>query len=349
MTRFVPAILALVLTIGWPMSLNSEPPTTVGRAMADAAAAFLNHLDPEQLSKATFDFHDDSRFEFRFTPRARTGLPLKEMTGAQREIAHTLLKTGLSLGGYTKAQGIIDLENVLRVIEAGRAGPVRDPELYYLSIYGTPGESPWGWKFEGHHLSVNFTVVNDHPTVFAPSFFGSNPAIVREGPKQGTRVLRDEEEAARELLAAFPDEQRAKAIFAVSAPDDMITGENREAAPLVPGGLAYSEMAPEQRRLLERLLDVYLGRVTPDLAAARLEQIRGAGIEKITFGWAGTTERGRPHYYRLQGPTFLVEYDNVQNDANHIHSVWRDFHGDFGRDLLREHYRAVPHGPAGRR
>ena len=185
MTRFVPAILALVLTIGWPMSLNSEPPTTVGRAMADAAAAFLNHLDPEQRSKATFDFNDDSRFEFRFTPRARTGLPLKEMTEAQREIAHTLLRTGLSLGGYTKAQGIIDLENVLRVIEAGRAGPVRDPELYYLLIYGT------------------------------------------------------------------------------------------------------------------------------------------------------------------QGPTFLVEYDNVQNDANHIHSVWRDFDGDFGRDLLREHYRAVPHGPAG--
>ncbi len=347
MMRHMPAAcLLLLLLLLTPIALSSAPPSAAGRAMTDAAKALLNDLNAEQRSKATFKFEDDSRFEFRYTPRARTGLALKDMTEPQRGRAHALLKTGLSMRGYTTATTIIDLENVLRAIEPARSGAnaiVRDPEMYFTSIYGTPGKSPWGWKFEGHHVSVNFTVIDDTPVVFAPSFFGANPAVVRDGPKQGTRALREEEEAGRALLAAFDEGQRAKVIFDVTAPREMITGEGRESKPLEPGGLAYSAMTPAQRRLLENVMDVYLGRVSPELAKARLEQVQKAGMDKVTFGWAGVMEVGGPHYYRVQGPTFLIEYDNTQNNNNHIHSVWRDFNGDFGRDLLREHYKTVAH------
>jgi hypothetical protein len=339
------ALFVLTGCVLVPVALNSAP-SAAARSMTDAATAFLADLNAEQKSKASFTFEDDSRFEFRFTPRARTGLPLKEMTAPQRTRAQALLKTGLSMRGFTTAMAIIDLENVLKAIEPPRTGPnaiVRDPELYFVSIYGTPGKSPWGWKFEGHHVAVNFTVVDDKPVVFSPSFFGSNPAVVREGPKQGTRVLRDEEEAARALMAAFDESQRSTAIFDVTAPREMITGESREAKALEPVGLTYGAMTPAQRRLFEKVLDVYLGRISPELAKARLEQLQKAGMDKITFGWAGGLDVGGPHYYRIQGPTFLVEYDNVQNNNNHIHSVWRDFNGDFGRDLLREHYKTVEH------
>jgi hypothetical protein len=346
MSQFAIRTAAVLLALTClPAALNSQPPAAA-RAMAQAATAFLADLNADQKSKATFKFEDDSRFEFRFTPRARTGLPLKEMTEAQRTRAHALVKTGLSMRGYTTATAIIDLENVLKAIEPPRTGPnaiVRDPELYYVSIYGTPGQSPWGWKFEGHHLSVNITVAHDKAIVFAPTFFGSNPAIVKDGPKAGTRVLRDEEEVARALLLTFPAAERSKVIFDVTAPRDMITGEGREAKPLEPGGVTYASMSPAQRRQLEKLLDVYLSRVSPELAQARLDQVKKAGMDTITFGWAGVADVGGPHYYRVQGPTFLIEYDNTQNNNNHIHSVWRDFAGDFGRDVLREHYKTVAH------
>jgi len=334
------------MILSLPTVLDSAAPTAAARAMAQAADAFLNALSAEQRSKAAFAFDHDQRLEFRFTPRARTGLPLKEMSEAQRTRAHALLKTGLSMRGYTTATQIIDLETVLRSIEPPRTRPdaiVRDPELYFVSIFGTPGKGPWGWKFEGHHLSTNFTIVDDRPVVFAPTFLGSNPAVVRDGPRKGMRVLRDEEEVARELMAAFTEAQRAKVIFDVSAPREMITGEARESKPLDPAGLPVSAMTPGQRRVVERLLDVYLGRVVPDVARKRLEALQRTGIDKITFGWAGALEVGGPHYYRVQGPTFLIEYDNTQNDANHIHSVWRDFGNDFGRDLLRDHYKTVVH------
>jgi hypothetical protein len=344
--RLTPVCFVTAVMLLTPAALNSQSAAT-GRAMADAATAFLGDLNAEQRSKASFKFEDDSRFEFRYTPRARTGLPLKEMSEPQRTKAHSLLKTGLSMRGYTNATDIIALENVLRAIEPARTGAnaiVRDPELYYVSVYGEPNsKAPWGWKFEGHHISVNFTIVDGKPVVFAPSFFGSNPAVVKEGAQAGKRALREEEESGRALLAAFSGEQRKKVIFTDQAPREMITGENRDAKAPESVGVTYAEMTPEQRRLLERVLDAYLGRVAPELAKARLDAIRKSGMDKVTFGWAGTTEAGGPHYYRVQGPTFLIEYDNVQNNANHIHSVWRDFNGDFGRDILREHYKTYAH------
>ena len=341
---FFGAIVTSVVLV-LPRTVDSALQAAAARAMAKAADVFLASLSAEQRSRATFPFDDDRRLEFRYTPRARTGLSIKEMSDAQRPLAHALLKTGLSMRGYTAATQIMDLENVLREIERPRPGStlVRDPELYFVSIFGTPGKGPWGWKFEGHHFSTNFTILDDRPVVFAPTFMGTHPAIVRDGPKKGLRVLRDEEEVARELMVAFTDAQRARAIFDVAAPREMITGEGRESKPLEPRGLPTSAMTPEQRRILDRLLDVYLGRMVPDLARKRLEGLRQAGMDSITFGWAGGQDVGGPHYYRVQGPTFLIEYDNTQNDANHIHSVWRDFGNDFGRDLLREHYRATPH------
>jgi uncharacterized protein DUF3500 len=344
MTRFVPAALVLLVLVALPVSMSSAPPAAAAVAMTDAANAFLKDLNAEQRSKASFAFDDDSRFEFRYTPRARKGLPIKEMTEAQRTRAYALLKTGVSMRGYTTATTIMDLENVLKAIEPPRSGPnaiVRDPELYYVSIFGTPGKSPWGWKFEGHHISLNFTIVGDAPVVTAPNFFGSNPAIVRDGPKKGTRALGDEEDSARALLNAFDSSQRSKVIYETKAPGENLTGESREAKPLPVAGLSMAEMKPEQRRLLEKVIDVYLSRVAPEIAKARLEALQKAGMDNITFAWAGVAEVGGPHYYRVQGPTFLIEYDNTQNDANHIHAVWRDFNGDFGRDLLREHLKTA--------
>ena len=345
MTRITVHLAALLALLTLPATLNSAPPAAA-EAMSGAASAFLAGLNPEQRSKASFAFDHDQRFEFRYTPRARTGLPLKEMTEPQRASAHALLKTGLSMRGYTATTTIIGLENVLRAIEAPRAGPnaiVRDPELYFVSIFGEPGSARWGWKFEGHHVSVNFTLVGGAPVAFAPSFFGSNPAIVRDGPRQGTRALREEEEAARALMAAFTEAQRNQAIFDATAPGEMLSAEKRDITRLPAGGITAREMTPPQRRLLEQLLDVYLGRITEDVAKARLAALQQAGFDQVMFGWAGTLQVGGPHYYRIQGPTFLVEYDNTQNDANHIHSVWRDFSGDFGRDLLRDHLEAEPH------
>jgi hypothetical protein len=326
--------------------MSSAPPPAAADSMRDAANAFLASLNAEQKSKATFAFDDDSRFEFRFTPRARKGLPIKEMTQAQRDKAHALLKTGLSMRGYTTATTIMDLENVLKAIEPPRTGPnaiVRDPELYFVSIFGTPGKSPWGWKWEGHHVATNFTIIGNAPAVTSPNFFGSNPALVADGPKKGLRALKDEEDVARELMATLTPEQRAKVIYDTTAPREMLTAENRDVTPLPIVGVTAAEMTPPQRRALEKLLDVYLGRVAPDLAKARLEALQKAGFDKINFGWAGVMEVGGPHYYRIQGPTFLVEYDNTQNNNNHIHAVWRDFNGDFGRDLLREHLKSVAH------
>ncbi|MCC7126504.1 MAG: DUF3500 domain-containing protein [Acidobacteria bacterium] len=338
-------VLALMLFLR--STPYGAPPPVVADAMVEAATAFLASLDAPQKSKAAFAFDDANRFDFHFIPKARQGVPLKGLQPAQRDRAHALLKTGLGMRGYTTATTIIDLENVLKAIEPPRTGPnaiVRDPELYYVSVFGTPSSSnPWGWRFEGHHISVNFTVAGGRPVAWAPLFFGANPAVVKSGPKQGTRALAEEEEKARALMLALDAGQRAKATIQADAPRDIITMASQQVSPLSPVGLAMKDMTAAQKQALRALLDVYLARVEPDLGKARLERLQQAGLDAITFAWAGVTEVGGPHYYRVQGPTFLIEYDNTQNDNNHIHSVWRDFEGDFGRDILREHYKTTPH------
>jgi len=326
-------------------------------AMAAAATRFLGSLTPEQRKQASFDFSSDERLHWHFIPTEtfpRKGLTIKEMNQAQRGLAHDLIKTGLSQRGYLTATSIMDLENVLGALEAAQraAAPqparnaplVRDPERYFFSVFGTPStKDTWGWRVEGHHVSLHFTVVNGTLVAGAPSFFGSNPAEVREGPKKGLRILGAEEDAARALLESLDQMQRTKAIVETTAPSDMLTMANVDIKPLSPAGITADALKPNQRELLMKLVDVYTGFMASDVAADRTAKLKKAGVEKIGFVWAGEVERGKKHYYRVQGPTFLIEYDNTQNDGNHIHSVWRDFDGDFGRDLLREHLKSTPH------
>ena len=328
--------------------------------MAGAAAKFLDSLSPEQRQKAAFPFEGDERLHWHFIPTEtfkRNGLTIKEMSEPQRRLAHELLKTGLSQRGYMTATQIMDLETVLGALEAAQraAAPtpprgqalVRDPERYFFSVFGAPASqphaSPWGWRVEGHHISLHFTVVDGTIAAGAPSFFGTNPAEVRDGPKKGTRILGVEEETARALMASLDAAQREKAIINKDAPGDMITMANVKIDPLSPDGISAGALNANQKALLMKVIDVYTGFMTDEIAADRVARYKKAGEDRIAFAWAGPLDRGAKHYYRIQGPTFLIEYDNTQNDANHIHSIWRDFDRDFGRDLLREHLKSVAH------
>ncbi len=333
------AVLAVSLVITTGVAELANRRTAV--LMVNSANAFLDSLTPEQRSKCAFAFEDEQRFDWHVIPRPRKGIPLKELDGKQRQFAHDFLKTGLSQRGYFKATTIIELEIVLRELEKRES---RDPELYYFTIFGKPSlKESWGWRVEGHHLSLNFTIVGGKMVATTPSFFGANPAEVKQGARQGLRVLGAEEDKARELLLSLDERQRAVAIFDSKAPPDILTLATKTAEPLAPVGIQANQLNKQQMNLLTRLLEEYAASMPADLAAERMKKLRRASLEKITFGWAGGIERGQPHYYRVQGPTFLIEYDNTQSNANHIHSVWRDFNGDFGRDLLREHYQNAPH------
>jgi hypothetical protein len=317
-------------------------PESVFAEMVQAADAFVAGLGPEQRAKALFRFEDAERLNWHFVPRARRGLPLKEMTPAQQELARAILQAGLSQRGYLTANTIMELETVLR--EMGENPRVRDPELYFFSIFGTPShEEPWGFRAEGHHLSLNFTLVGDSLIATAPAFFGANPAEVRRGSRKGLRALADEEDIGRELVLSLDERQLADAIIATRTPRDIVTGNAAQVVPLAPIGIRVTELRPDQAAILVRLLDVYLGRMAEPLAEQRRAALERTDFDAVAFAWAGSTRPGEAHYYRIQGPSFLVEYDNTQNNANHIHTVWRDFDGDFGRDLLREHYRDAPH------
>jgi len=313
--------------------------------MAEAAGHFLATLDDAQRAKATFEFKDEERQNWHFIPKERPGLTIKEMKPAQRQLAQALLASGLSYRGYMKATTIMSLEQVLQDMEGPNRRFPRDPELYHVSIFGTPSnEGPWGWRVEGHHLSLNFTLAKGTLVASTPSFFGTNPAEIKEGPRRGLRVLAEEEDLARQLVKSLNAEQLKVALIADKAPADIITGAARTVSPLKQEGLPVTRMNADQVQALRSLIREYVFRNRPEVAAQDLEAIEKAGIEQILFAWAGGLDQGQGHYYRVQGPTFLLEYDCTQNDANHIHAVWRDFANDFGIDLLRRHYETVPHG-----
>ena len=305
--------------------------------MSDAATAFLNSLTPEERSRAMFPFNDDERLNWHFIPKPRKGLPLKDMTTAQKHLAHALLSAGLSQRGYIKAISIMSLDDVLRILENDN-GERRNPEGYFFSIFGEPSEKgTWGYRVEGYHVSQNFTVVNGR-IAGSPSFFGANPAEVKEGPRKGLRVLAHEEDLGREVIQGLNPEQQKVAIVDKEAYKDILTMASRKAALQgQPSGLQISKMNAKQRELLQNLLDEYCYNMPDPLAQAREEQIKKAG-DNVYFAWAGGMNKGDPHYYRIQAPAFLIEYDDTQNGANHIHSVWRDYNGDFGLDLLKQHY-----------
>jgi hypothetical protein len=348
-TRALPIGISLALVgalTGWAvLAARAEPaldPMPPVMALASATEDFLGSLRPEQREKAVFHFEDGERINWHFIPRARRGLPLKEMSPEQQELARRILRAALSQGGYIKANTIIELELVLR--EMGENPAVRDPELYFFSVFGSPGaEEPWGLRVEGHHLSLNFTVVGDSLIATAPAFMGANPAEVRAGSRVGLRPLAAEEDLARELVHALDRDQRAAVLIANVTPRDIVTGAAARVEPLSPIGIRVTELRADQVWLLIRMIDEYLGRMAEPLAERRRADLERTDFDAVAFAWAGALEPGRAHYYRIQGPSFLLEYDNTQNNANHIHSVWRDFEGDFGRDLIREHYRDAPH------
>src|SRR5262249_32247324 len=307
--------------------------------MRSAAIAFINSLAAEARSKASFSFNDEQRFDWHYIPRARKGVPFKDLDQAQRQLANGLLSSGLNQQGFIKAATIMSLEDGLREIEKG-SGPTRDAELYYFSLFGDPrGEQAWGWRVEGHHLSLNYTILGDGRIASTPCFFGSNPAEVRHGPRQGLRPLANEEDLARNFLKSLDSEQRAAAIISNTAPSDILTGHSRTAALQTPPGIKAGKLGQRLQDLLMGLVSLYANNMAPEIASARMERLRGAEFGNISFAWAGGPEASQPHYYRIQGPTFLIEYDDTQNEANHIHTVWRDFNGDFGADLLGLHYK----------
>jgi hypothetical protein len=343
--------------------------SVVADRMSENATTFLDGLEPAQRTKASFALDDTTeRTDWGYFPRDHKGLPLHDMQISQQKAAHTLVASALSLPAYARVTSIMALENVLNLIEQRRADAVRDPGRYFVSIFGSPANDRWGWRFEGHHVCLNFTVI-DGEVFSTPLFLGANPAEVRHGEAPVVRPCAEEEDVARELLASLDAERRRAAIICDVAPPDFVLTN----IPLVPDrcapgdaggslnailrfdkmpehardkltfererlkGLAAREMDATQRATLEQLVDVYIDRLPEPVAAIERRRV---DVESIHFAWAGETERRRGHYYRIQGPSLLIEYDNTQDDANHVHAVWRDPTRDFGMDALREHVRS---------
>jgi hypothetical protein len=288
-----------------------------------AASAFLDALSLDQRTTATAPFSAADRSEWLYVPAQRPGLALRDMTEQQRELAYELLRAGLSDRAFGEARQIMSREPEGRTIH---------PLSYYFRVFGDPaGSDPWGFSASGHHVVVNVAVV------------GAEPATILSGPDAGLRFLPYEEDLARDLLGGLDSARREAAIVAEVAPADILTRNDPVADPSVlPKGLAYGDLADDQRALLERLVRHYVTRALPAVAEAAWRRIGEAGLEAVTFSWAGPTERGigNKHYYAVQGPTFILEYDNTQDDGNHIHSVWRDLERDWGTDLLKAHYAA---------
>ncbi len=337
----------LLVRAGLLSLLVGTPPAFAQSAdeMARAATDFLSALTETQHAAATFAFTDDEeRQRWHYIPpeqHPRGGITLKALDASQRDMARALLMTGLSQRGLMTYSDIVTLERVLNALGTERFA--RDPEEHYLAVFGDPeAGGTWGFRFEGHHISLNFTVVAGSITVSTPTFFGANPAVVREGEHQGLRALGAKEDAGRALMTALSAAQQQQALIDEVAPRDIVTGNTHPIDPLSPTGTSAAEFNDAQLQLLLELITTYSAQMADDIAALRWQKIAADGTGSITFAWAGSVEVGMPHYYRVQSPSFLIEYDNTQNNANHIHAVWRDFADDFGRDLLREHYADLP-------
>ncbi len=315
-----------------------------GQDLSDRAGKFLNTLSPEIKQKATFPFDHSERFNWHFIPRERKGASFHDFDEQQRQAALNLLKASLGDPGVKKTEAIFELENVLRIVEDRPANDTyRDPEKYYFSIFGDPnGEKPWGWRLEGHHVSLNFSSAKNEIISSTPTFLGSNPAIVpgHVDIHTGMQVLEKETNGGFELLHSLDEDQMAVAKYDDKAPYDIITGNDREASLLTPKGISYGKLSADQQNKLLELLGVYLGNYSKEMEKKLWDKVKEDGYESLHFAWAGSMKNaiGEPHYYRIQCPSLLIEYDNVQNNANHVHTVVRDLSNDFGEDVLRNHY-----------
>jgi hypothetical protein len=310
-----------------------------------AANQFINLLGNSQKPETVFPFDTEERYNFHFIPRERKGITFNEMNEVQKKAAITLMKTCMSERTFQKTQEIMQLDLVLKEIEKRKPDDhFRDPGNYHISIFGIPSANTiWGWRFEGHHISFNFSFNKQQLVAGTPGFLGSNPAVVQEGPQKGTQVLKDETDVGFALLHSLTAEQLKNAIADTAAPKDIITFNNRNAMMQNSEGIRYPELTPEQQQLLLKVINLYIHRFTRLFADDMLKEIQQAGLNNLHFVWEGNTQPGigHPHYYRVQGPTFIIEYDNTQNNANHVHSVVRDLKHDFGGDELFEHYKTA--------
>lgn len=352
------------------MSIN-QARGVLAELMRDAAQGFLSSLNTEQVSKCQFSFPESSERErWAYTPGIRGGLPFTEMSTEQERLARRLLATGLSENAFVAATNIMALEVTLDQLEGWRGRFIRDPRLYYVSIFGTPGGN-WAWRFDGHHVSVSYLILNEAVVSATPSFLGSNPADASTGTSHKLRPLGAEEDLGRDLVLSMSENQRELAVVSDLAPTDIVQsnrpqvedgalpwsdastpvddtyGERavRENEPeilryrsAIPIGICISDMDDRLKDQFLKLVRHYIWRLPANLAQLEYEKYETSLLSKAYFSWAGSTERYQGHYYRIQGPDLLIEYDNTQNDANHIHSVWRNPAGDFGRDVLLEHY-----------
>ena len=312
---------------------------------ASAANRFLGLLDEKSKAKAQYVLDDPERVNWHFVPRERNGVAFKNLTQPQRDGALALLRISMSEKGYGKANEIMANENILREVEGRAPGDThRDPLNYYVTIFGTPSaDKPWGWRLEGHHLAINFTFDHRELVSSTPTFWGSNPGIVQNGPQKGKEMLKLETDLGFELANSLTEEQKKIGIIAETAPAEIITGNNRHAEELKPQGISYAAMNDNQQRLLTQLLDVFIQKYELGFSRKLMDKITKAGIKNLSFAWAGSLKPGIPNYYRIQGPMLLIEYDNTQNNANHVHTVVRDLTNDFADDILREHYQKEHH------
>lgn len=324
--------LALLLLL-LPSSLTAQYKQTV---------TFVNSLDSLQRTITLQPFEDINRYDWHYLPATmipRNGIALKVLDSTQKIKFYGMLKEFLSDHGVSRTHEIMSYEYLLKELQP--ENPTRIPDNFFITIYGDPAmDNNWGWKFSGHHVALNFTIVNNQ-VAFAPFFFGVAPSIVKEGRKKGNRIIKDEEDLGLQLIHSLSIDQKKKAVFQTESFYDIVTTNSAQTAPLREVGIAALELTMEQKLILNKLIVAYLSSMPEQIANIRMERVVKEDMDTITFGWAGGFESTVAHYYRIQGKTFMIEFDNIQ--GNHIHTVWRDFNGDFGFDLLREHYQNVKH------
>jgi hypothetical protein len=319
---------------------TSQANLTLVQRMNEAGRDFLESLSSDQKSKACFQYLDGERLFWYYPPMNRHGLALRDMNSPQRDLAFALMATGLTDRSYQQARKIISLESVLGPIEKERGVTSfkRDPELYYFTIFGDPaGADPWAWRAEGHHVSLHFSVWKDEVISMTPFFFGANPAEVKSGPSTGLRILSDREDIAFDLLNSLDNGQKSKAIIYGEAPYDILTYNSSKVSLPKEEGLPIGKMNDTQKSIISKLIAEYINQVPDELANKKMDDLKTYGIDDVFFAWAGGTKIGQEHYYRLHGGNFVVEFDNRQGGANHIHSVWRDVDNDFASDIMAQH------------
>ncbi|MEO5975598.1 MAG: DUF3500 domain-containing protein [Chryseolinea sp.] len=309
--------------------------------LASKASAFLNQLPEKLRTQAQYQLTDEERFNWHFVPKSRNGVSLRDLNESQKQAALDLLRSSMSIQGYDKATAIMALENVLIAVEH-RDFPTdryRDPSNYFITIFGKPESNGyWGWRFEGHHVAINFSTAKNKIESSTPSFFGSNPGIIMEGKDRGKQVLKAETEAGLALINSFDEAQLKKAVIAEEALKEIVSVNKRKAEPIEPAGVSYKDLNDGQKQNLIKLLEIYVKNYELGFSKKLMDKIIAAGIENLNFAWAGGKKEGLAYYYRIQGPMLLIELDNTQNNANHVHTVVRDLTNDFGEDILREHY-----------